>query len=499
MSSHSILSRASTLILVLASVAQAVGHGHGRGLGHGHNHGKVINIPQGDFGLKHHPQLHHRAAVSPVQKPHGTSKPITKRGGECEFPSDAGLVAVTPNEKNAGWAMSPDQPCEPGNYCPYACPAGMVMAQWDPDATSYSYPMSMNGGLYCDESGKVSKPFPSKPYCVDASGSVVAKNNAGGVVSFCQTVLPGNEAMLIPTSVESSAKLAVPDPSYWCSTAAHYYINPPGKDTETACVWGTHDNPWGNWAAYVAGANMDDKGQTFLKIGWNPIYLEPATPFRNESPSYGVKIECDGDGCNGLPCEIDPSKNSINEVTGSGSGGAGGASFCVVTVPKGSKANVVVFGKGGGGGSNKPDNDDDEDKDQEQDEDEEPEPTTSVPEPPSTTAEPTSSTPEPTTTSIVSSTSSLQETMSTSASTTSTKSSFVTTHTSKALTVSPHVFVENPSSTVSRASNATTVFSSATLTPTVSSTPKPGAASAATLSALSLTASFLVISIFLSF
>lgn len=38
---------------------------------------------------------------------------ITKRS-TCEFPKDAGLVAVTPAEKNAGWAMSPDQPCKPG-------------------------------------------------------------------------------------------------------------------------------------------------------------------------------------------------------------------------------------------------------------------------------------------------------------------------------------------------------------------------------------------------
>lgn len=28
-------------------------------------------------------------------------------------------------------------------YCPYACPPGMLMAQWDPDATEYKYPQSM--------------------------------------------------------------------------------------------------------------------------------------------------------------------------------------------------------------------------------------------------------------------------------------------------------------------------------------------------------------------
>lgn len=68
---------------------------------------------------------------------------LVKRGGQCAFPYDAGLVPVTPGSANAGWAMSPDQPCEPGNYCPYACPPGQVSMQWDPKATSYSYPQSM--------------------------------------------------------------------------------------------------------------------------------------------------------------------------------------------------------------------------------------------------------------------------------------------------------------------------------------------------------------------
>lgn len=32
--------------------------------------------------------------------------------------------------------------------------------------------------------------------------------------------------MLIPTAVESWAELAVPDPSYWCETAAQYVSSP---------------------------------------------------------------------------------------------------------------------------------------------------------------------------------------------------------------------------------------------------------------------------------
>lgn len=169
-------------------------------------------------------------------------------------------------------------------------------------------------------------------------------------MSFCQTVLPGNEAMLIPTAVTSYATLAVPDTSYWAGTAAHYYINPPGVDTSTACVWGTSANPWGNWSPYVAGANEDASGNTYIKLGWNPIMLEAATPFRNTMPTWGVSIECPNGGCNGLPCAIDPTQNSVNQMVGSATDGAGGGAFCVVTVAKGSSANFVVTGSGGSGG-----------------------------------------------------------------------------------------------------------------------------------------------------
>ena len=85
-----------------------------------------------------------------------------------------------------------------------------------------------------------------------------------------------------------------------------------------------------------------ESGETFIKLAWNPIYLEPATPFRDEMPTWGVEIVCDGD-CNGLPCAIDPSKHQVNEIDGSNTDGAGGANFCVVTVPKGATANFVVF------------------------------------------------------------------------------------------------------------------------------------------------------------
>ncbi|KAL7276545.1 hypothetical protein RUND412_000468 [Rhizina undulata] len=309
----------TALLLLTLPVAEAFGHGG----------------PHASLARKH---MHHQ------------NKKLAKRT-QCEFPTDAGLVAVTPNEQNAGWAMSPNQPCEPGMYCPYACPPGQLMAQWNPEATSYSYPMSMDGGLYCNANGEIEKPFPNKPYCNSGVGNVACKNEAAEDVALCQTVLPGNEAMLIPTNVQSSSIIAVPDTSYWASTAAHYYINPPGISTEEACVWGTSVNPYGNWAPYVAGANQADTGDTFVKIGWNPIYIQPDVPFRDVMPDWGVRIDCEGGECNGLPCYIDPNEQGVNEVSSNNAAGAGGATFCVVTVPQGASATITVFSKSGGSSS----------------------------------------------------------------------------------------------------------------------------------------------------
>ncbi|KAI5821195.1 hypothetical protein BZA77DRAFT_2305 [Pyronema omphalodes] len=300
--------------------------------------GEAIAHDHGVMGKRHaHYRLFKKAAEEQGQ--------VVKRG-TCEFPKDAGLVPVTPDAMNAGWAMSPDQPCRPGHYCPYACPPGQLMAQWSPKATSYKYPESMDGGLYCDDNGQIHKPFPDKPYCYDGVGTVTCKNKAPKPVAFCQTVLPGNEAMLIPTDVDQDAVLAVPDTRYWAGTAAHYYINPPGVSHEEACVWGTKDKPIGNWSPYVAGANAVDSGETFVKLGWNPIYIEPDVKFRNVVPDWGVRIECDG-ACSGLPCEIDPSKHQVNECSQKNAPGAGGANFCVVGVPKGVTATIVVFSKEG--------------------------------------------------------------------------------------------------------------------------------------------------------
>ncbi|KAI1197529.1 beta-glucosidase-domain-containing protein [Nemania serpens] len=303
--------------------------------------------------IHHQHQHHHRhtnkrenynsnnATVNPRYDSHRPEKLQARGGAKCEFPTTKGLFAVTPNAMNGGWALAPDQECVDGTWCPIACPSGQVMAQWKP-GTTYVYPESTCGGIYCNN-GEIEVPFEGKPWCVDGAGTVDAVNKAGGVVSFCQTVLPGYEDMIIPTDVYDSAALAVPEPSYWDSTASHFYINAPGVTSDEGCHWGDDTKPIGNWAPYVAGANVDGSGNTFVKLGLNPVWQDSA--LFSTKPTFGLKIECDGD-CNGLPCEIDGGGVvSNNKATG-----AGGADFCVVTVTKGGKASIIVYNLDGSDG-----------------------------------------------------------------------------------------------------------------------------------------------------
>ena len=98
---------------------------------HGHSH----NLEHLAYKRHNHNHLH-------VEH---TQDAVEKRDATCAFPTGAGLVPITPNMPNGGWAMSPDQQCLPGNFCPFACPSGQVMAQWNPAATSYIYPLSLVG------------------------------------------------------------------------------------------------------------------------------------------------------------------------------------------------------------------------------------------------------------------------------------------------------------------------------------------------------------------
>lgn len=59
---------------------------------------------------------------------------VEKRKATCTLPDHDDLHFV-PGDVNNGFAMSPDQACEDGMYCPIACKPGMVMAQWEAGST----------------------------------------------------------------------------------------------------------------------------------------------------------------------------------------------------------------------------------------------------------------------------------------------------------------------------------------------------------------------------
>lgn len=279
--------------------------------------------------------------------PQGHAHHLHKRGNTCAFPNAEGMVAVynTKVAGSEGWAQ--DGPCQAGSYCQYACQPGYLMSQWNPSVTTYSYPGSQDGGLFCNSNGELSKPFPDRDYCYKGKGTAKAINNAGQNVAFCQTVLPGDEAMLIPTDVNpgSSNDLAVPGTDYWASTASHFYINPPGVSVEEGCRWGSTSNPYGNWSPYVAGFNMDNNGNTFAKIGWNPIYFEDSCPFKNTKPNFGIRLKCDDPSkCNGATCEINPNTYGLNQVSNAGQQqDSNGAAWCIVTATGNSGVSVEVF------------------------------------------------------------------------------------------------------------------------------------------------------------
>ena len=100
--------------------------------GHSHHHAH----------LKRHTHSHH-GPRSIFEGPRSEAPTLEKKDVRCRLPDDPDLHYV-PGAENNGFAMSPDQPCKGGMFCPIACKSGKVMAQWEP-GSSYTYPSSMVG------------------------------------------------------------------------------------------------------------------------------------------------------------------------------------------------------------------------------------------------------------------------------------------------------------------------------------------------------------------
>ncbi|KAJ1944430.1 hypothetical protein EC988_005992 [Linderina pennispora] len=264
-----------------------------------------------------------------------SARPVLRRANSCAFPWVANntdnVVPITPSAKNAGWAMSPDQECAPGSWCPYACAPGYYSAQWDPSATLYNGPGSMNGGLYCDANGVLSKPFADRAYCVPSMMNAYIENSLSNSVSACQTVYPGNEAMIIPSVAQANSNVSlniVPN-TYWLGVSSQFYVNLAGSNA-TQCVWGNDDKPVGNWAPYIFGGGQGPDGNTYISVQFNPLYTAKGYKV---SDAYSVRIQCESGFCNfpaGGECKCEGGKCSVDNG-------------CTVTLTGDAKAKWVLY------------------------------------------------------------------------------------------------------------------------------------------------------------
>ncbi|KXN71932.1 hypothetical protein CONCODRAFT_26348, partial [Conidiobolus coronatus NRRL 28638] len=222
----------------------------------------------------------------------------------CQLPLHDHIVPITPGLPNSGWAMSPHERCSAGSWCPYACKSGMYSAQWDPQSKCSLGPKcgSKNGGLFCNSKGELVKPFPDRPYCEEGLTGVQISNQLAGSVSICQTVFPGNEAMIIPTVAHSNEmlNLLTPPSTYWFNTSAHFYVNMPNTDA-SHCIWGQPDYPVGNWAPFIIGTNEGFQKNIFVSVQVNPLFIESGLieKFR----SYTIRFKCRGN-CPGYECSV---------------------------------------------------------------------------------------------------------------------------------------------------------------------------------------------------
>lgn len=130
-------SHAMKLSIVQAAIGSAsvILSAHPASANLGHRHAHIEYARRHGHGHGHE----HRQADEIISAPK-----VAARKASCSLPDDPDLVHV-PGDVNNGFAMSPDEPCEDGKWCPIACRPGKVMAQWKPD-TVQVYPESMVGG-----------------------------------------------------------------------------------------------------------------------------------------------------------------------------------------------------------------------------------------------------------------------------------------------------------------------------------------------------------------
>lgn len=200
---------------------------------------------------------------------------------------------------------------------------------------------------------------------------------------------------------------------------------------------------------------------------------------KSKLPDFGVEIKCPDGGCNGLPCKIDPSDGEGKVESNEGGIGAGNSAFCVVTVPKGSTAQIVAFSVGSGSGSDDSDSDDGEmgiKKVEESSTTEKAKPSTTTTVAETTTSEKTTSTTEEATSTTEESTTTSEAPTTSSEETTSTTIESTTTTSEESTTTEESTTSTPTTSSTSKAHKSTKAVTTTKVTTTKKAAPtvKPG-------------------------
>ncbi|ROV87771.1 hypothetical protein VSDG_09704 [Cytospora chrysosperma] len=247
---------------------------------------------------------------------------------------DVGTTAFKIGSTNsiASFSVATSGGVSAGMFGLYACPTGYDGAQWPEDAQGATG--QSIGGLWCGTDNKLylTRSDKTKKLCQAGAGGIQIINKLSDKVSFCKTLYPGTESMVIPTVVEGGATSELYNPfqnlSYtWqgSSTSAQYYVNLKGLGEDVACVWDSPD-PYsesaGNWAGVNLGTSVDDNGVTYLSIFHN-------TPTSDAALDYNIKLSGDISS----ECTYSYSDNSFSPSSGNG---------CTVSMTSGGTIYVTL-------------------------------------------------------------------------------------------------------------------------------------------------------------
>ncbi|RUS21136.1 hypothetical protein BC937DRAFT_93545 [Endogone sp. FLAS-F59071] len=198
------------------------------------------------------------------------------------------------------------------SYITFTGPAASV--QWEPKSCYFcndadDIPMRTHGGLQCGKNGKLTIPFPKKPFCASGWKGLHFSNRLNHPVSEGHTVLPGFENIGYATLIKPNETIPEYSPFYLrlCTDVASnegwnggggpsFYISPI-QSTDLQLYLKNSALPVGLYSPWGLSMTYDTTtGQTFTSLGFQPEFTYTTNPqlwskyLRDNK--YMIEMEC---------------------------------------------------------------------------------------------------------------------------------------------------------------------------------------------------------------